>query len=613
MEFQLNKLTPLYASGDVRRADLHLRTKYFGLKTRIYLLEPHHYAILLLNDQEELAVIKKDFDHSIRPAAQWIDLVVEEPECFLEQIEPLPNVAHHCEGLYLNNRMFRNLLYSRFPEVEFVDFKVEHSNEILLKITTGKDTKEESWKQIGEFIAGLRLGFTKLQIENSSKSGDWYDSSVEMACTNRSLGFSRQDSEFWFDQMEQIYSGEIGKESLRFFDADSTKCYLNFSVWENENINLRNQILLYDKIYLSFPLGSHIDKVLQQQNLTLTDLEKMAERGKLVVFLPNTEDNYDKQALERLYHANKNSVVSKRGINALLAMHFCDLEKRYLSLWEGHEEVLHELCKAGMKSEDAKIRAMIKGLMWPMQAKTESFDVFNSYSPMKVAGIGVNRLFRGFLGDSEAAKNADFELTVNADSIHIATALQATYFPFLMKLNEQEYSDLAVAELLGSILNFYQYPGDIQQDSIREYSKVLENEQLAVSLLDSDNRVEIRQFLDYAEQYKTPETLKNILNHLAEMPQPERQKKVAEYSNLMAELGNQKGISKDSILNYVLTGVGFLPGVGTAASIVGLILQLVEDLKLREKWSFHRIAKQNSNVNEEVYLLDKLSRIARIR
>lgn len=44
----------------------------------------------------------------------------------------------------------------------------------------------------------------------------------------------------------------------------------------------------------------------------------MVERGKLVAFLPNNENRYNSQLLQRFYDIQASAVVSKRGINALL-------------------------------------------------------------------------------------------------------------------------------------------------------------------------------------------------------------------------------------------------------------------------------------------------------
>jgi len=68
------------------------------------------------------------------------------------------------------------------------------------------------------------------------------------------IGKGNRDKRFWFDNVNKIYSGDMTRESLRFFDPDQTKCYMDFGVWQNKNINIRSAVLLYDKVYIAFLL-----------------------------------------------------------------------------------------------------------------------------------------------------------------------------------------------------------------------------------------------------------------------------------------------------------------------------------------------------------------------
>ncbi|WP_054820353.1 hypothetical protein [Paenibacillus sp. Pae108] len=58
-----------------------------------------------------------------------------------------------------------------------------------------------------------------------------------------------------------------------------------------------------------------------------------------------------------------------------------------------------------------------------------------------------SRSFRG----SDIHEQISFEITVNADSTHLATALQSTYFPFKQRTPGGMYSDQAVSNLMGDL------------------------------------------------------------------------------------------------------------------------------------------------------------------
>lgn len=603
----------LYDCGSVKRADLNLRTKYYGMKTKIYLVEKNYYVIQLLNFLDMFNDIKEDFDYNIRSVGDWVELALQKPKNILTVVEPLTNLAHNNEGIFLTNEMFQSLLISKFPRVNFVSIRVEHQNGPNIIITVGDDTNNSDIIAIKIFVQELRIAFKTVNVEKDLSSEMFLcNKNVELACTDKNFLFSVADSEFWFDNVEKIYSGEIGKENLRYFDSSKTKCYMDFSLWNNENINIRSNALLYDTIFLSFPLESHIDDFLRQQHLKVNDLEEMVARSKLVVLLPNTEYRYDEKIIDRLYEINNNAIVSKRGINALMAIFYCELERKYLSFWQGNEQILEALCKECIKSSDNRMKILYEWLMWPIKAKHDSYELLTSYSPMKLPAIGANKLFEGIEQKyMENSKDIEFELVVNSNAIHIATALQATYFPFVNNGEKGGYSDMTVSNILGNVINAYQYSFDEQQHSIKAYSEMLDKERKSIYLLKSDNSLSLKNVLDYADKYSTTTTLKTLLQDLSKLDIVQQNQKISEYNNLIAEIGKEK-ITSHNILNYILSGVGFIPGIGTTASIISVILQLLEDFGIKRNIVKKKFKTGTAVTADEVYLLDKLSRVAKI-
>lgn len=283
-----------------------------------------------------------------------------------------------------------------------------------------------------------------------------------------------------------------------------------------------------------------------------------------------------------------------------------------MSFWEGNESILESLCEECIKSSDVRMNQLYDWLIWPIKAKRESYELLTSYSPMKLPSIGANRLLKNINKEyAEARREIEFELTANSNAIHIATALQATYFPFAISEEKGIYSDAFASDVLGSILNAYQYLYDKQQQSIGEYSAMLEKERKGIYLLKSDNSVCLRNVLDYADKYRTPTTLKRMLGELSKLDAKQQSEKISEYNNLIAEIGKEK-FGGESVLNYVLGGAGLFPGVGTASSIVSIILQLLKDFGVKGKVVIKKTEQEKASTADEVYLLDKLSRVAKI-
>ena len=297
-----------------------------------------------------------------------------------------------------------------------------------------------------------------------------------------------------------------------------------------------------------------------------------------------------------------------------MAMFYVDMEKRYLSFWNGKEDILEALYRDFYLSEDIGCRNFAQALIWPMWAKNKSFDLLTNYGPMQYASIGVNHILEDALRKHSNSNALEFEFVVNSPAIHIATALQATYFPFLQKGKQGHYSDEGVAGILGQILNMYQYAKANQQKNISEYADILSQQKLAINMLNVENNVDINNILYYSEKYKTAQTLKNILNNLSQMDIEKRQAQIYEYNNLIAEIGKER-ITPEKGMDYILTAAGFNPEIGGIISILSAILQVAKPIikNRREKDIIERLANEKSNLKDEVYLLDKLNRVAKIK
>lgn len=53
--------------------------------------------------------------------------------------------------------------------------------------------------------------------------------------------------------------------------------------------------------------------------MTISELIELVDMGKIILFLPNLENRYDKNLLLEVYKCNPTAIVGRRGINTLLA------------------------------------------------------------------------------------------------------------------------------------------------------------------------------------------------------------------------------------------------------------------------------------------------------
>ena len=604
----------LYDSGTVRRVDSRLKAELYGLTTLIYKIEEHHYAIQILNYLEYYDIILELFEDKFRPVGERITLLKEKPNSYLCEIEALPNVAYNHEGIFLNDRMFKDILLSKFINVEFVEIGSYHKNgEIICKIKVKKDLSEPEKNRIVEFIMGMHLPYTMIEVSESLEAERIpINVDVMSACTDKTKKYALRDSELWFDNVKEIYEGTFTKEDLFFFDKNKTKCYLDFEI--GDNVNIRNNVLLYDKVFISPPLAEKMNLFLQKQNLKIKDLEDLVERGKLVFLLPNTEERYDNKIISRMYDVNPNAVVSKRGINAMLATYFCELEKKYLSVWGSEQDFIENLYKEAYFSNNKLDLQIAKMITWPMTAKSKSFELLSTHGPLKIPSIGANVLFDDF---SDMSSDMSFELTVNSNAIHIASALQGTYYPFSIEHNSGGlYSDMPIASMLGSILNMYQYGSYEDRALIKDYHEKMKTQRKAITFLNADEYVSLKNILDYSERNKTTRLLPDILMRLAQMTDDECENKISEINNLIAECGKEKfGIG--NVLEYVISGAGMIPVVGIPITMGTIAKQMLRDTEKVKKMvsvrKFQKLGGLSKDAAEDVYLMDRISRVAKLQ
>lgn len=185
--------------GSIKRADQRLRLRYYGLKTKIFLLEPRHYLIQLLNCQEQLENLKQVFDHEIRMMGDWVTLAAEAPAQYLAEIPPLEDSRTFGEGIFLSEDMLKTLLISRFPRIPFHSVTVDHTKGVTLRVTVAAETTPEQQQEIEAYVHSLHLPYHQVQVNLAAKPAPpMYVGEVTLSCTDPTKPYSVRDAEFWF-------------------------------------------------------------------------------------------------------------------------------------------------------------------------------------------------------------------------------------------------------------------------------------------------------------------------------------------------------------------------------------------------------------------------------
>lgn len=436
------------------------------------------------------------------------------------------------------------------------------------------------------------------------------------------LPFTINEADYWFQYAEDIYNGKLKRKDIPFFREGSRKCYINASIFQT--IDLRNVLLLYDTVYLALPIEDRIDSFLEHQNVSISDLIELIEMGKLVIMLPNQEVRYDQKLLLEAYQCSPLSIIGRRGINALLATHLVETKLQYEKRFPNIYEVASDLFIRGAKEGDAFIQSLAKMLAWPVTAATASFRYLNQNSPISISNFGVNLIVEENIRGSDLQDAISFELTMNAESAHFATALQSTYFPFKHKTTDRIYSDQGISNLMGDLLKMYWY--DVS--SLEQIERITENnysENNFLKLFEVNHHVKATKIASLADEYDTPNAFFNLLLRLDKMDSLSRRQTINEYNDLLFEVSQKSSQSSGGFIKMLLSGTSFLPldyTLSFALASFGLIHDKVSNIKsLRKSREIELIEKcvrdsdiqKGRNLDEDIYILDKMSTVVTLK
>ena len=610
--------------SEVKRADLNLRIEFLGLETEIYQLDDFKYQIYCKNIYTDLKKMREKFNHEIRPICTPVELTTEKPSKSIKQISNIEfgNVVSGFNGVAVTWGDIKSLFYSKYYDVDFNEIyeNPQKRGELIIEVTD--DISAEKETEILKFLQSINLAFTeyrleKVAINQEKKDQDNYKNVMDvMGCfTDKGLGCSERDAELWFNNVEEIYKGEFKREDLYFYENDKTKCFLDFSMFEN--INLRNNILLYDIIYCAMPLESKFAEFLSTQNITIEEIIELADKGRIKFILPNSEKRYNNDLLIELYKSNPNSVITRRGINCLIACDLVEVSNNYIFNELDELRALAIACELLEKEKKIDAEMLFSVLSWPLKAKVNSFQILNFSSPLRVASFGANTVVDNFINKSGNGKNIEFEFMVNSHNIHIANSLEATYFPYFSQ--DKKYSDAAVANILGNILSLYRYPLNGEMDLINSIRELNNKEQSMINLLQVKEPISILKFDEYSVKFNTRNRLKDILINLEKMNKEERKMKINEYSKMILEIGEQNDRKKPDIINYLLSVGGLAPVIGTVSSILAILKSVYGDFLQSEKKEvsklIDKLSKQSCSKIErdDIYILSKIDRIANLK
>lgn len=638
--------------GNVKRDDFRLRTKYPYLKTRIFYFGDYNYGIYIenLNNYPFLNFneLQDEFDNRIRILGNPTKIIDKMPEQYIEEIETIKDskMAENFEGVFFTQSSFVNFLKAKYNNYEIVDVRTDFEKQKFIVILDYENEHQKEMLQVelNKLVLSFDFEIEKFnkRESNSSNSNNDFGSSILNAYTKIDnilqipaynmqpvkLEFIKRDESLWFENIDKVYSGDFTKENLKFFDKDKTSCFVDYT--GAPNIDIRNVLLMYDNIYLTIPFKDK-NELLFNNTFSKEDLFLLIEKNRVKLINIQPEERLDTDILKEAYQIQPNSVINRRALSLLSIIDFYDMNKN--SIFNDTEliPVFNDIAKGISKELNVPMQEILQFINWPQQALRESFEFFNSNGIFAYGYMGINNLIQDKLSKI-LNKDLTLEFTMTSHNIHLANALNATFFPSFLydEKGKQNSFEAPYSNLMGALLNFYKYASRDTIASLANIENLKLNKQSLVSpvdIFDVNTYVSFEEFEKYTSSSTVRNRLNVLFNKLANMNIEERKLEVKRYNELISEFqkkNKMKLILSDAtsdllggIVPTILTGniipliifsifnSNLIKGLITRSAQYQYIQDAIKNLNLY-------IRKQEGNLSD-IDILSQINRVAKIK
>jgi hypothetical protein len=625
-------------NGAVRRTEFYFRSKYIDIQTTIYKLGDWDYLIYCNNADSEFETIRQDFNHSIKPISVPVDLTTTIPDNFIEIIPHITDkdISKNFEGVTMTQFDLLNILIGKFPNVYF--YKVErgskgieiHTYSFKEKIgdtTYSRFLSTGDRDKIMQFLQGTKTPIDFDIIENEVEAPPLMQPSVHNPVQyihangfrrKDALEFSLRDEALYYDNVDKIFEGTFKKDNLYFYTPDEYSCYVDYTGFDN--IDLRNHLFLFQTVYITLPYEKEIKTWLASKKIKEDEFLELVKRNRIKVILTQPEMRYDISFFKEIYKANPDGIITRRAITALHQIDLVEIADNYLM---NDPQIIRELkpyCEAIGKATGSDPKYLFDMIAWPIRAMRSSFERVQRQGMIALPSYGINTILEKNISKA-VGKDLELDFMVSSVPIHLANALNATYFPFQ---TSDGYSDYYFSNVMGDMLNFYRNATEAKLKDFIASKDQINSGVLPISPIDV---IEINDYLPITELEDIlsksviyPDS-KRLMETLSKLSPEQRIAKINEYNKAVEEKLSKSGKHKNIIdlgTNAAMDTAGALTGfvpLGTAMSLVKLtgegINKAFPELKNLNKKIEQSLYTDVDKAN--VHYLTKINRVARVK
>ncbi len=355
---------------------------------------------------------------------------------------------------------------------------------------------------------------------------------------------------------------------------------------------------------------------LKESKISRNEFLDLIVKGRVKLMLTQPEFRYDMNFITDAFNANPNSVITRRAISALHQIDLVEMSNNYLLNEASILQELKPFCQILADIMKVDMKFYYDFILWPMKARRKSFEYLLLNGGFSLAAYGVNNVIEPWISKI-LGKDLSFEFTVNSSSIHLANALNATYFPFH---TDEGYSDQYYANAMGDLLNFYK---NANKNNIASFVEDRENIKSCVIPINPIDIIEGNDDITIAELEKEfsknsifPGS-KNLIETLAPLSIEDRQTKINYYNNEVVKVINSKKIVPDAIdlgTNIIIDSIGVATGLsflGSAYSMLKISGKGIDKAaKISEK--MQNAFKEDPD-KANIHYLSKINRVAKLK
>ncbi len=206
---------------------------------------------------------------------------------------------------------------------------------------------------------------------------------------------------------------------------------------------------------------------------------------------------------------------------------------------------------------------------------------------------------------------------MNSNTIHVAHALDATYFPYYIEGGP--YTDHPYALLMGSLLNFYK---NMNYEHLTSSVKLLEQKEEGnptinlLAIFDVNAYIPIQEFEKTFSNSIVREGLISLFSELSVLNEKERESRIAEYNQAVDEHLSVKGREKKFLDLGEDTAGLLVPFLSTGKKLLDAGKdRTLEKFPTTKKISEYILDKllPGDDHDRQISLLSRVNRVARLR